>query len=274
MFLRITDRWKQKGKTFETDPESYKALARLLNTQTGRGDVPKAIKDGTSLVNSIVWSPRLIASRLNLLGISDLRELVGGKGFYTQLTPEIRKMAIADMVKFIGAGTALMAMSAYWGAEVDDDPESATFGTIKIGDKKYNAWGGFTPYVKTIWQSASGKRKTQDGYKQANAGELLLRFGRSRMTPAAGALTNIALERDFSGKPVTPQSQLLNMVTPISIKGIVEGLEKDGLKGIITQGIPSIVGVGVSDERDFQKNDTSKPQVKRPKMPKKPEKQQ
>lgn len=274
MFLRITDRWKQKGKTFETDPESYKALARLLNTQTGRGDVPKAIKDGTSLVNSIVWSPRLIASRLNLLGISDLRELVGGKGFYTQLTPEIRKMAIADMVKFIGAGTALMAMSAYWGAEVDDDPESATFGTIKIGDKKYNAWGGFTPYVKTIWQSASGKRKTQDGYKPANAGELLLRFGRSRMTPAAGALTNIALERDFSGKPVTPQSQLLNMITPISIKGIVEGLEKDGLKGIITQGIPSIVGVGVSDERDFQKKDTSKPQVKRPKMPKKPEKQQ
>lgn len=274
MFLRITDRWKQKGKTFETDPESYKALARLLNTQTGRGDVPKAIKDGTNLVNSIVWSPRLIASRLNLLGISDLRELVGGKGFYTQLTPEIRKMAIADMVKFIGAGTALMAMSAYWGAEVDDDPESATFGTIKIGDKKYNAWGGFTPYVKTIWQSASGKRKTQDGYKPANAGELLLRFGRSRMTPAAGALTNIALERDFSGKPVTPQSQLLNMITPISIKGIWEGLEKDGLKGIITQGIPSIVGVNVSDERDFQKKDTSKPQVKRPKMPKKPEKQQ
>jgi hypothetical protein len=272
MFLRITERWKEDGRTFEKDPQSYKDLAKVLNTETGRGDVPEAIKKAHGLVNSVIWSPKLMSSRLNMLGISDLRALVGGKGYYSDLTPEIRRMAILDTVKFIGAGIGLMGFAAYLGAETDDDPKSPTFGTITIGNKTYNAWGGFTPYVKTIYQSIVGERRSGGKDKPTTAGELLLKFARSKMTPFAGSVTSAALKKDYVGKPTTIGEEAIKAISPLSVKGIVEGLQKDGVMGIITQGIPSIVGIGVTDQRDYEKPTSGAKKPSKPKRPTKPSK--
>lgn len=256
MFLRAAERWQQKGITFESHPEKYKSLARMLNTETGRGGVPDNIKKSMENITPIIWSPKLIASRLNILGFSELAALTGKKGYYAGLDPEVRKMAVGDLVKFIGFGVAVMGAAAAMGGEVDDDPESSTFGTFKFGNKSYNVWGGFAPYVKTVWQAATGKKKTGDKEKKAVAGELAMKFLRGRLTPFAGTVTNLLMGKDYSGKPVTLGSTLESSFLPISVKGIKDGLEKDGVAGIITQGIPSIIGIGVADERDFTKKST------------------
>ena len=194
-----------------------------------------------------------MSSRLNMLGVSDvLLPLVGGKGYYAGLSPKIRQMAIADMVKFIGAGISLMAFAAFRGADVDDDPESPTFGTIKIGDKKYNTWGGFTPYVKTFVQGATGKRNIRGERKDVARSKILFSFFRSRLTPAAGVTTNLLTGRDFANRPITAEGEIMNLMAPLSVMGIIDGLKKDGIVGLLNQGLPSFVGVGVSDERDFE----------------------
>ena len=253
MFARITEKWADEGKTFETNPEDYKALATLLNTETGRGKLHTQIERASQLITAGIWSPRLMSSRLNMLGVSDvLLPLVGGKGYYAGLSPKIRQMAIADMVKFIGAGISLMAFAAFRGADVDDDPESPTFGTIKIGDKKYNTWGGFTPYVKTFVQGATGKRNIRGERKDVARSKILFSFFRSRLTPAAGVTTNLLTGRDFANRPITAEGEIMNLMAPLSVMGIIDGLKKDGIVGLLNQGLPSFVGVGVSDERDFE----------------------
>ncbi len=251
MFTRISERMIEEGKTFETHPEEYKSLARVLNTETGRGKLHTQIERASQLVTAGIWSPRLMASRINMLGLSELAPLYGGKGYYSGLTPTMRKMAIADMVKFLGVGISLMAFAGSRGAEIDDDPESPTFGTIKVGNKKYNAWGGTTPYAKTVYQGISGHRNIQGERKAVTKGKLLGSFFRSRLTPAAGVTTNLLVGRDFSGKPVTATGEIKNLVLPLSVAAISDAVKKDGMTGVLTQGIPSFVGIGVSDERDF-----------------------
>lgn len=257
MFTRIAEREYEQGRTFETDPEFYKSLARQLNTETGRGKLHTQIQRASQLVTSGIWSPRLMASRINMLGLSELAPLYGGKGHYAGLHPEIRKMALMDMVKFLGAGASLMALAALQGAGVDDDPESPTFGTIQVGNKKYNAWGGFAPYAKTIYQGVTGHRKIGGERKEVTRSKLLGNFFRSRLTPAAGVTTNVMTGKDYSGKPVTLGGELMNLVAPLSITAVVDGVKKDGITGVLTQGLPSFVGVGVSDERDYDKSQSN-----------------
>jgi len=268
MFTNISQRMYAEGKTFETHPEEFKSLARVLNTETGRGKLHTQIERASQLITAGIWSPRLMASRLNMLGLSELLPVVGGKpGYYSGLPPEIRKMAIADITKFLGAGVGLMLFAGSRGADVDDDPESPTFGTIKIGDKKYNAWGGFTPYAKTIFQGATGKRKINGQRVDITKGKLIANFFRSRLTPAASVTTNLLVGKDYSNKPVTLEGELINLTAPLSVSAIIDGLKKDGVIGILNQGIPSFVGIGVSDERDFQKkqNKPERPKIERPK---------
>lgn len=260
MFARIAEREYAKAnpRTFESDPDFYKSLATMLNTQTGRGKLHTQVQRASQLITSGIWSPRLMASRLNMLGLSELAPLYGGKGYYKGLTPEVRKMALLDMAKFLGAGVSVMLFAGSMGAGIDDDPESPTFGTIKIGNKTYNAWGGFTPYAKTIYQGITGHRKIGGERKSVTRSELLGNFLRSRLTPAASVATDLLSGKDYSKKPVTLEGELTNLAMPLSISAIIDAVKKDGITGILTQGVPSFIGVGVSDERDYEKPQTIK----------------
>lgn len=264
MFTRISERMIEGGKTFETHPEEFKSLARVLNTETGRGKLHTQIERASQLVTAGIWSPRLMSSRINMLGISELAPLYGGKGYYAGLTPEMRKMALLDMAKFLGAGVSLMAFAGSQGAETDDDPESPTFGTIKIGNKTYNAWGGFTPYAKTIYQGATGHRNIKGDRVPVTKGKLIGSFFRSRLTPAASVTTNLLTGKDFSGRPITAGGEFENLVAPLSVLSVIEAVKRDGMTGILTQGIPSFVGIGVADERDFEKREGFTKTIKDP----------
>ena len=268
MFTRIAERMMEEGKTFETHPEEFKSLASVLNTETGRGKLHTQIERASQLVTAGIWSPRLMSSRINMLGISELSPLFGGKGYYAGLTPTMRKMAIADMVKFLGAGVSLMAFAGSQGATVDDDPESPTFGTIQVGEKKYNAWGGMTPYAKTVYQGITGHRNIKGERVPVTKGKLIGSFFRSRLTPAAGVTTNLLVGKDFAGKPITAGGELENLILPLSIMSIKDAVEKDGMTGILTQGIPSFIGIGVSDQRDFQKKEDTTHEPQKPSKPK------
>jgi len=110
-----------------------------------------------------------MASRLNMLGISDAISFIPGmdkagtKGYYRQLTPEIRKQALKDLAKFSATVMAVSSLVAYAvGGKVDNDPDSVTYLDIQTPDgKSYNISGGFAQYIKLVAQTISGgKRKS------------------------------------------------------------------------------------------------------------------
>lgn len=268
-FRRVAEKFEKDKKTFDTHPKDFTDLAKLLNTQTGRGTLPDFINKSTEAVNTVIWSPRLMASRLNLLGLGDVANpvLASRKGFYAGLTPAVRKRALVDMAKFAGAVASLYGLAGLsFGAETDNDPESVTFGDIKVpgGTKSYNMLGGFSQYVKLAAILGGGERhmgkKKEDvtDAKGKSRADLLLKFLRGKVTPAVGVGIDIFDKKDFLGRPVDPKAEALSLVTPLSMSGLVDDMERDGALSAFTNGFISATGINVKDSRDFSHNKNKK----------------
>lgn len=264
-FLRLAQKLLDDGNTFENNPKVFKDLAKLVNTQTGRGTLPDFINKSTETVNTVIWSPRLMASRLNLLGIGDIGNplFAKRKGFYAGLDPRIRNRAILDMVKFIGGVVSIYALAAWvFGAEPDLDPESVTFGDLKGLDenKSYNMFGGFSQYIKLL--AIAGHRERKIGKRVENLGDakgqdgldIIGKFMNGKVTPVVGSAMHFYTQKDYFGRPIDNKKELLDLITPLSSSGIVDDLKRDGTVKAFANGLISMTGINVKDERDYQRN--------------------
>jgi hypothetical protein len=252
-------------------------LARLLNNETGRGTMNKTIRNANKFISVGIWSPRLMASRINILGLGEL----SGSGYYRNLSPEVRKMAAVDLANFIVTGSLMMAGLALMGGEADLDPRSQTFGTVKIGTRTYNIWGGFTQYVRLFAQNAFQEKvkqgKTVDFEKVKTADgvgtttwEEALRFGRGKLNPFFSTVVNVADGQDYMGKPNTPASLATNLAVPLSLREIPDIIKRDGVAGLYGQWLWQFQGVGVYDDRDFVPKKRTVGAPPKPKAPPKP----
>jgi hypothetical protein len=258
------------GKTLETHPQDFKDLGTVINTMTGIGKVHKKLEASTDAISTVIWSPKLLASGFNILGVGDVGNFVmgGNKGYYSALTPEMRRYAISQTVKGILMGSAIMfAWSRNPDKEVDLDPTSVTFGSVK--DKKsgnsYNIFGRFTPIVRLIavqmmgYKTVNGKRiELNKGMGPSRGGEIA-QFVRGKFTPAAGLATDVATQKDYSGQKFDIANVPKDLL-PMSVSEIKKGIEQNGASGLFTRGLASFYGVKVSNEQDFNKRSLKVPE--------------
>ena len=265
VFLKIAEKWYEEGKTFESNPEDYKSLANMLNTMTGRGKLAPAVQKASDIIGGAIWSPQLMASRFNILGISDaVVPVFGRKGYYAGLSPEVRKMQIKNTAQMIGAGLALMSLASISGAdEVDFDPESPTFGTIRIGNKRIPVFSNFTKYVKAVVQFATGKQKIEGERVEKRREQTVYKFFRSSVPPSTGLIVDAITGVDYSGQPVTAEGMIRGTIVPISIESIGKELKRDGALGAAT-GLGQFFGLNITDERDYVKREDRPFEVKDP----------
>ena len=101
-----------------------KDIARFIGAATGRGTLPKSIEGAAVALNSVFFSPRLMASRLQLLN----------PVFYTKLDPFVRKEALKSLLTLGSTAATVMGLAKLGGAEVGSDPRNADFAKIKIGN--------------------------------------------------------------------------------------------------------------------------------------------
>ncbi len=265
VFLKIAQKWYEEGKTFETHPEDFKSLATMLNSMTGRGKLAPAVQRASDIIGGGIWSPQLMASRLNLLGISDVASpLTGRKGYYKGLSPEVRNMQIRNMAQMIGTGIALMGLASLAGGESDLDPESPTFGTIQIGNKRIPVFSNFSKYVKAVVQLATGKQKIEKERVEKNRMQTVTKFFRSGVPPATGAVIDVLTGTDYAGQPVTTKGLIRSAIAPMSLDAIAKELKRDGALGAVT-GLGQFFGLNISDERDYVKREDRPFKVKDPK---------
>lgn len=265
----------REGKTFESHPDEYKAAARVVNELTGRGKQNKYLELANPVVSPIIWAPKMLASTINTLGLSDLAVGIVGKkigakmgteGYYRSLTPAQRKFALMQLGQGVGVGVAIMGAAALGGAKVDSDPYSVTFGDIIAGDHHYNVFGRFAPVVKTIVQMASGRRDSKSGVndldKPKYGGKTRLSvlggFVRGKVTPAVGTAMNLIEGKDyFTQKPFGLKDVPASLIQPMSIKDLKDGWNNDGTMSLLNRFLPAFEGVKTTDERDFQKQSES-----------------
>lgn len=261
IFLRGAEKLIAKGKTLDKNLDDFKSLASYANNITGRGKIHDALKRAEPVISSVIWAPSLMSSSLNLMGLGDVVNLGKNKGYYRNMTPEVRRYAVKETAAGIAMGTLIMgAMALDPDKEVDADPTSVTFGQVK--DTKngwsYNVFGRFTPYVRYLAMMALRGKNINGKPVKFDAKAETYKFFRGKAAPVAGVATDLAFSENFQGKrySLDDKGQLTSdLVEPLFVADLRKQLAIDGTDALLTRGIPSFVGIKVVNEKMYDERD-------------------
>ena len=285
LFLTRCAELQADGKTPETNPQDYKDAARTINEMTGRGKIHKGLSKSTEAISAVVWSPKMLASSLNVLGLGDIINAAnptGEKGYYSSLggskvnlksidgikgsasdfynSP--RGYALRQSISGIGGALSLMYLwSLNPDKEVDLDPHSVSFGTVKDKNSgnSYSVLGRYTSIIRMVSMLMTGEKKSgartielDDSKTFSNKRlEEVYKFGRGKFNPAAGEITDFIMQRTYDGKPYALTGSGERLFVPMSVTEIAKGLEQQGWAGIFKRGFPAFYGVKVTNQSDF-----------------------
>lgn len=219
------------GLDEEVARKELSAMAGYVNNATGRGKFN--IKAGrvdlddpgiSALMNSVFFSPKLMASRLTLLNPL----------YYAKLPKEARKVALKDLAVVVGGGLSILGLAKAAGADVGTDSRSSDFGKIKIGNTRVDIWGGFAQYLVYFARMVSNStvnskgelKEFGEGFNASTRASTTLRFARSKLAPIPQTIVDLAEGKNFIGEDVTVGNVANNLLNPLTIDTAIE-LVKD-----------------------------------------------
>lgn len=217
-------------------------ISSFVGAATGRGKLG-ALENSAVILNSTFFSPRLMASRINLLR----------PDYYIKLDPMVRKEALKSLLTFGGTALSVLSLAKMGGAQVGIDPRSADFGKIKVGNTRYDIGGGFQQYIRAAAQLITGehissttgvKTTVGEGYKPLTRLDIASRFIETKEAPVASFATMLLKGQTSLGKKPEIPTEIANRFTPMVIQDMQDLYKERGLEGI-TMGIPAIFGTGV-----------------------------
>jgi hypothetical protein len=230
-------KWEGTGKTFK----DYDNLASFINHATGRGDLGKLENAGVWL-NAAFFSPKWIVSRVQVP-----LDLITS-------TPAVRKVIARNLIAFWTTGMSALGLAALAGAEVENDPRSADFGKIKIGNTRIDFWGGYLPYIRLVTQLTLAERKiTATGATiPVDRQDILNTFLRSKLAPIPGLAWDLGQGKTFIGEELTAENAptlIYEKLTPMFIQDLTDAINDIGVAGV-GYGVLSGLGVGAQTYED------------------------
>lgn len=226
----------------DVDDEKFlKGIASFVNAATGRGNLGN-LERASGLLNGVLFSPRLMASRVQLLN----------PVYYVRADPFVRKEALKAMLSFAAMGLTVLGIAKLAGAEVSDDPKSSDFGKIKVGDTRYDIFGGFQQYVvagarlitgQTTASTTGQTRTLGDGYNSTTRLDILARLGRGKANPLTAYIINMLDGENLIGEEFKMGEDTVMLFTPLIIENLIEIAKED--PELLPSSIFSIFGVGM-----------------------------
>ena len=220
-------------------------IATYVNNATGRGSLGKWENSAVNL-NNIFFSPRLIASRVNMLNPTT----------YIKASPFIRRQYLRSMVGVAGAGATVLTLAKMAGADMETNPSSADFGKAKIGNVRLDPFGGFQQYVVAAHRLITGEMKSTttqrefqlgEGYGTPTRKDIAWRFLESKFNPTVSFVTTLMQNKDFNGLPIEVRKEIGSRFVPIILQDIYELAKEDPklLNPKLLLTIPAMLGMGV-----------------------------
>ena len=188
-------------RTSEVPSKETKAISRFINNATGRGDLG-SLNKMTNELNLLLWSPRMIASRV---------QMFTNPKIYTSLPKGMRLEGLKSLLGIAALGTAIDTLATYGGAKVSTNILSTDFGKSRFGSKLIDPWGGFQQYVVGAARFLAGKTDTKT-YPPPSRLDIAGQFMKNKESPAA-SLAHTILTSKFTGKSSEDPTTAGNMTT-------------------------------------------------------------
>jgi hypothetical protein len=230
------------------DPVAGKAIADIINIATGRGRLGH-FEEAIKIANAAFFSPRLIASRVELLMNPTL--YVG-----TNASKKIaRREARRGMRNLLITGGALLYLADQIpGVDVGTDPRSSDFGRIRFGDTRIDIWGGLQPYVVAAYRIKNGEKVSSTSGEVSEVGggafnqydNFLGRFVavtgdllQQKAAPVPAYFNSWRKEKTFEGEPFNPAVEAGKLFVPIGFESTFDTARAHGPG-------PAAVGFGLN----------------------------
>jgi hypothetical protein len=245
LFDHLIDVAKAGGHNVE-DSKFLRDLGRYVNASTGRGNLAM-LESSAPVLNTIFFSPRLAASRIDLLF---------APATYARTHPFVRKQALKSMFQLYAAGTLVLTAAAYAGAQVGLDPRNADFAKMRIGNTRIDVFGGFQQYVRLLAQLFSGKVVSSSTGKTLTLGaefgdlsrkDILERFTVGKFSPPASFVYDFFKGTDYEGQPFSVQKAALQRLAPFIVQDTLD-LYRETDSVPLTVGGAALVAIGIGTQ--------------------------
>ena len=208
------------------DKTELQAIAKVVNSLTGRGNLGKAEPVATGF-NNLFFSPRFVKSNIDVL-----TQPLGAGGASTKFA---RKQAARNLVKIVtGTSAVLGTAAALSPGSVDLDPRSTDFGKIKVGNSRFDVTGGMGSLVTLASRLATGQSKSSTGkitdlrstdFGSRDQIDVFTDFVRNKLSPAASLAVSSFTGRTSLGEKTNLPQELGKAVTPIGFQNAYETLK-------------------------------------------------
>lgn len=241
IFDHLVNKATVVGRDPFKDLDLTKGIAEFVNRGSGRGSLGGFERSAVTL-NTFLFSPRLIASRIGLLNPI----------YYIKQDPFVRKEALKALFSFVGMGLTVLGLAKMGGLKVGVNPRSADFGKIKIGNTRIDIWGGFQQYfvpaarliTGQVISSTTGKVMTLGkGYRPLTRYEIILRGIEFKLSPVCSFAKNLLKGQTVADKPVTVSTETKNLFIPMAIEDVYDIMVDD--PNLIPVSLLGIFGVGL-----------------------------
>jgi hypothetical protein len=242
-----------------------KQLAMFINEATGRGGLGSLEPAAVPLAR-VMFSPRYFASRLQLAAG---HSLWGG----TWATRRIIAQEYARTLVGLGAYYSMLYAALSSGTdeeiEIGDDPRSADFGKITIGNSRLDPLAGIAQVAVFASRTATGEKTTTRGrthpirgddvpYGSDKWSDVAANFARSKLHPVPSSVINLFDGTDLAGNEADIGSQSLNLVAPLTYKEIYQALEEQDLPEGVALGLLALLGEGLQTYEPNSRKKTGK----------------
>lgn len=252
--------------------QELKDIGEVINTSTGSGGKPGGFTERhMQTLSTTLFAPRLWASRLNSLN----------PAYYARLSPVARRRAMENMGSFLAAASGVVLAAKMAGADVEMDPRSSDFMKIKVGNTRYDVFGGLQQNVVFATRMITGEKKNSasgeiatlgDGFGAPNRFDLGVDMLQNKLNPLLGYMVRLmqSSDNEASDNPVERQDRFgeeMNVLLetaqlgiPLGVQGLADTTDDTGNFAQATaMNVPNFFGISTQTYGDVKTKDQGKP---------------
>ncbi len=229
-------------------PEADKLLeqmGRVIGNATGRGTV-KHFEEAMPLINQLFFAPRLFKSRLDVLAYP---------ATMWKMDPLVRREAFKQLAALVGTVGGVLTLAKLAGARVTQDPTSADWAKIRIGNTRFDIAAGFQQPVRLLAQVSQGKITSSTTgktislnaagqYGKLTKRDIIQRFGETKLSPPVSFLNDYFRGSDFTGQPFEIKNALYQRLTPLLAQDAYDFYKQGDTTAGNIAAVTALYGVG------------------------------